>query len=171
MDSKKNKTADELEETEVEEETTTTKTTKKTKAAAEEANVEEVETNTAEVIEFESVTEQDYNIVEYEENKGYFILELKKTIQYEGKTFDKIEFDFEALNGRDLLAIEDEMARKNKISIGIELSKMNQYLLAVRAANKAKGKNGFTVTGDLLECLPISDFNKVCRATRDFFTE
>lgn len=106
-----------------------------------------------------------------QENPGYYYHELRVPISYDGVEFSEIHFDFEAMNGQDLLGVEEELARKNKISLGVELSKVNQYLLAVRAANKMKEENGFTMTSDLLEQLPMADFNSICNATRRFFTQ
>lgn len=106
-----------------------------------------------------------------EDNPGQYFHQLKTPIDYCGVVFESIKFDFEAMNGSDLLAVEEEMARKNKISVGVELSKANQYLLAVRGANQCKEENGFVMTSDLLEQLPMSDFNAICNATRRFFTQ
>ncbi len=106
-----------------------------------------------------------------EDNPGQYFHQLKRAIDYNGVVFDSIHFDFEAMNGSDLLKVEEEMARKNKISVGVELSKVNQYLLAVCGANQCKEENGFVMTSDLLEQLPMSDFNAICNATRRFFTQ
>lgn len=116
-------------------------------------------------------TLKDVELATIEDNPGYYLHILNETVVFDGVAFREIRFDFEAMNGRDLLQVEDEMARKNKISVGVELSKVNQYLLAVRAANQAREENGFIVTSDLLEQLPMADFNDICNATRRFFTQ
>ncbi len=151
----------------------------KSKGTIEEEVVEEVD---MEILEEEAVKptkiiaskKTQAKVVELavpQENPGYYYHELRVPISYDGVEFSEIHLDFEAMNGQDLLDVEEEIARKNKISLGVELSKVNQYLLAVRAANKMKDENGFTMTSDLLEQLPMADFNDICNATRRFFTQ
>lgn len=62
-------------------------------------------------------------------------LKLKKPLEYNGKKYEEIEYDLDALTGDDLLTAEAEMcASGGGAGQMVELSKM--YHAAVFAANQ-----------------------------------
>lgn len=84
---------------------------------------------------------------------------FKKTFEFEGKTYDKLTFDFEGLLGSDMIAVENEMAAVGEYVLSPEISTSFLSKMAARAAG---------VGSDLIEHLPIRDFGKIKNKSRDF---
>ena len=97
--------------------------------------------------------------MEHKDNKTVYIHKLGKTFEYEGKKYDELKFDFGALNGNDALAVEEELEAINKYILAPETSKAYQSRMAAKAAG---------VSNDLLEALPLQDFNRITNAARNF---
>lgn len=85
---------------------------------------------------------------------------LTKPFEYEGKTYEELLFDFGSLNGNDAIAIEEELEANNKYILAPETSKAYQSRMAARAAG---------IPSDLIEALPLQDFNRITNAARNFF--
>lgn len=90
-----------------------------------------------------------------------YVHEFAKPFTYEGKTYDKLVFDWYALTGKDSLAIETEMAMLGKTVIVPEFS--GDYLMRM-AAKACTTKIG----SDVIEALPLVDFNKIRNRARSF---
>lgn len=84
---------------------------------------------------------------------------FKKPFEFEGKTYDKLTFDFEGLLGSDMIAVENEMAAVGEYALSPEISTSFLSKMAARAAG---------VGSDLIEHLPIRDFGKIKNKSRDF---
>lgn len=84
---------------------------------------------------------------------------FKKPFEFEGKTYDKLTFDFEGLLGSDMIAVENEMAAVGEYVLSPEISTSFLSKIAARAAG---------VGSDLIEHLPIRDFGKIKNKSRDF---
>lgn len=74
---------------------------------------------------------------------------FEKPWEYEGKEYDKIEFDFGKLTGNDLIATEKEVK-------GIILAPEYDSECKITLASKASG-----VASDVLSALPIRDFRTI----------
>ena len=109
----------------------------------------ESEQETAQVKEFPTVTDSD--------TKN--IYNLSKPFEWEGKTYTKLNLDFERLTGVDMIAIENEMAAVGEYALSPEISTSYLSKLAARAAG---------VGNDVIEHMPIRDFAKVKNRSRDF---
>ena len=84
---------------------------------------------------------------------------FKPPFEFEGKTYDKLTFDFEGLLGSDMIAVENEMAAVGEDVLSPEISTSFLAKMAARAAG---------VGSDLIEHLPIRDFGKIKNKSRDF---
>lgn len=84
---------------------------------------------------------------------------FKKPFEFEGKTYDKLTFDFEGLLGSDMIAVENEMIAVGEYVLSPEISTSFLSKMAARAAG---------VGSDLIEHLPIRDFGKIKNKSRDF---
>lgn len=95
------------------------------------------------------------------ENKSKTVLEyeLSAPFEYEGKKYTKLTLDFGALSGHDAIQIEEELEDIGKYTIAPEASKAYQSKMAARAAG---------VSSDIIEALPMQDFNRVTSAARNF---
>lgn len=87
--------------------------------------------------------------------------ELKTPFSYEGKTYEKLTFDWGKLTGNDGLAIERECQAVGAPVIIPTLS--GEYLIRM-AARACTDKIG----SDTLAAMPISDYNRIRSAARSF---
>lgn len=84
---------------------------------------------------------------------------LKKPFEYEGKTHTEFKFDFEKLNGLDMIDTENELRDRGKFIISPETD--TAFIIAI-AAKAAK------VNDAVLSALPIADFLAIKRMTQRF---
>ena len=88
--------------------------------------------------------------------------------RFEGQTFERLDFDWARLTGRDSLAIEEEiLIRKRKTVVNAKFS--TDYLcgMAVRACtSRSVEGNAFSVFA--MEALPLGVFQKICSSARNF---
>lgn len=92
-------------------------------------------------------------------NVGVYVHRFKKPFEYEGTKHVTLNFCFERLSGKDMIAIEMEMQANNEYVIAPEISKSFQCKLASRAGG---------IGSDVIENMPFKDFNKITIAARDF---
>lgn len=121
-------------------------------------NEKEIET---EEIKAETEPQADIQRIEKESHKYTHVFE--EIFEYEGKQYDSLHFDWGKLKGRDGLAIERELK-----DLGIYFfipSTSSEYLIrmAVRASEEKIGV-------DVLEAIPIRDYNKIIGAAKGFLS-
>lgn len=95
---------------------------------------------------------------------AHLTVELKKPVTYNGKEYTELSFDFDALTGKDGLAIEDELNRLGKALIVPALS--GEYLIRM-AAKACTVKIG----ADIFDVLPLKDYNRIRSAARSFLLQ
>jgi hypothetical protein len=103
--------------------------------------------------------EKKTNVTESDTDGLNYTHVFKKPFEFEGKTYDKLTFDFEGLLGSDMIAVENEMAAVGEYVLSPEISTSFLSKMAARAAG---------VGSDLIEHLPIRDFGKIKNKSRDF---
>lgn len=96
------------------------------------------------------------------DDAGVYTHTFKKPFEYEGKTYEELTFDFEHLKGRDMVAIENEMQGASEYALAPEISTSFQSKMAARAAG---------IGSDVLEAMPLKDFNKITGAARRFLLD
>ncbi|MDO4301784.1 MAG: phage tail assembly protein [Clostridia bacterium] len=88
-----------------------------------------------------------------------YIHTFKEPFEYAGKEYKELVFEFGNLKGKDMIAVNNEiLATGGAITIA-EYDVVIQCKLAARAAK---------VGSDVIENLPIKDFNKITQAMRNF---
>lgn len=92
-------------------------------------------------------------------SSGVYVHKFSRPFTYEGITYETLEFPFERLTGRDMVKIEAEMQAQGEYAVAAEISRSFQAHMAARAAG---------VHPDVLEAMPINEFNKITNAARDF---
>lgn len=97
-----------------------------------------------------------------EKNVGVYTHKFKRPFAYEGKTYEEMTFNFERLTGRDMIAVETEMQMNNEYALAAEISQRAQAKIAARAAG---------VGSDVIEAMPLNDFNRITSAARDFLLD
>jgi hypothetical protein len=95
-------------------------------------------------------------------NAGVYVHKFKKPFEYEDKKYTTLNFYFERLTGKDLVAIENEMQANNEYALDPLLSRNLQGKLSARAAG---------IAGDVLEAMPLPEFNKIVNAARNFLID
>lgn len=109
--------------------------------------------------------EEEYNKAIEEaiedEDKSLYVHTFKRPLEYNGKVYDSLTFDFEALTGRDSLAVEDELQRQGTMVMVPTFSSPYLIRIAARACTEKIGS-------DALENLGISDFNRIRNKVRNF---
>lgn len=92
-------------------------------------------------------------------SSGVYVHKFSRPFTYEGITYETMEFPFERLTGRDMVKIEAEMQAQGEYAVAAEISRSFQAHMAARAAG---------VHPDVLEAMPINEFNRITNAARDF---
>lgn len=108
------------------------------------------------------LTEEQVEEEQEEMSAGRYVHVFSKPFQWEGKTYGQLAFNFENLTGRDTLAIERELAAKHIYMVVRALNLDFQMRVAARACESRIGI-------DMLEALPIRDFEKIMNRVRAFF--
>lgn len=93
---------------------------------------------------------------------------FKTPFQYEGRTYEKLTFDWESLSGRDSLDIEAEL-RKRGINLVVP-AYTGAYLtgMAARACTERNTKGKRFVTNAMIQSMPLGAFQKICGSARTF---
>lgn len=97
-----------------------------------------------------------------EGNTGVYTHKFKRPFEYDDKVYTEMTFDFERLTGRDVVSIETEMQMNNEYALAPEISRSFQSKMAAKAAG---------IGSDVLEALPMKDFNKITNAARSFLID
>lgn len=92
-------------------------------------------------------------------NVGVYTHKFKTPFEYSGAIYEELTFNFERLTGRDMVAIETEMQMNNEYALAPEISRNFQSKMAARAAG---------IGSDVLDAMPLPDFNRITNAARDF---
>lgn len=95
------------------------------------------------------------------EQNGVYIHEFSEPFTYEGKTYDKLTFNWYKLTGDDSLAIENELQSLGKVIVMPEFS--GDYL--VRMASRACTDN---IGADVILAMPLGDYNAIRGKARSF---
>ena len=90
-----------------------------------------------------------------------FKIELRKPVEYDGKEYKVLEFDFGKLTGDDGLNIENELQSLGKFTMVPAFS--GEYL--IRMAAKACTEK---VGSDIFKKISLADYNRIRGAARSF---
>lgn len=93
--------------------------------------------------------------------KEIFDYEFDPPVEYDGKKYAKLHFDFTKLRGKDSMAIEDEIRSMGKAVLVPALDSAYLVRFLAKACDEPIGY-------DLIEGLEIRDFNKLVRSAKDF---
>ena len=100
--------------------------------------------------------------VTHDMTAGVYTHTFKKPFEYAGETYTTLTFDFEKMTGRDMVSIETEMQMNNEYCLAPEVSRSFQAKMAAKAAG---------IGSDVLDAMPIKDFNRITNAARSFLID
>lgn len=109
-----------------------------------------------------SVVEADSEINEGSGYEHHF----KRPLTYKGKSISSLYFDWDALTGKDSLAIENELATLGKALMAPEFSGEFLTRMAVRACQTTV--DGERLGVDFFYEMPMGDFNRIRSRARSF---
>ena len=90
-----------------------------------------------------------------------YVHHFKRPFVFEGKTYEKLTFDFEKLIGKDSLNVEAELQAKGIMVMVPTFSGPYLIRIAARACKEGIGS-------DALEQMRIADYNKIRSKARNF---
>lgn len=90
---------------------------------------------------------------------GVYVHKFGKPFKSGDKTHSTLNFYFERLTGRDMIAIENEMQAMQEYALAPEISRSFQSKMAAKAGG---------IGSDVLESMPLNEFNRITNAARDF---
>ena len=110
-----------------------------------------------------ATTEKEWASVEAEvkQGSGSYPHTFSKPFSYEGKTYERLTFDFDKLTGNDCLAIENECSALGVAVVNPAFSGNFLVRMAARACTEKIGAN-------VLTAMPIYDFNRIRSKARSF---
>ena len=104
---------------------------------------------------------EEKKIQEEEVVPDTFEINLKKPVEYNGKTYTTLTFDFGKLTGEDGLNIENELQSIGKFAMVPAFSGEYLIRMAAKACNDPVGS-------DLFEKVSLSYYNRIRGAARGF---
>ena len=110
-----------------------------------------------------AVDAADTMVAEDEENESLalYVHEFEKPFTWEGKTYDKLTFDFSKLRGKDVLAIMREIRMAGITVASRTFDVEYQYRYAARCCEPRIGS-------DVIAALPAKEFERICTRVQRF---
>lgn len=96
-----------------------------------------------------------------EQNDGLYTHTFSKPVLYDGKTIEKLTFDFDSLTGGDSLDVESELMARNHFVVVKNVD--GEYLtrMAARACTEKIGH-------DIFRLMPVKDYGKITNIAKRF---
>ena len=91
-------------------------------------------------------------------------LKFKKPFEFEGKKYEELSFDFDALTGKDFLKMEKEMNLLGMAVVNPEFSTPFIARMAIKACSEK-------ISIDFVESLPLKEFDALRSMARNFLTK
>lgn len=99
---------------------------------------------------------------------GGYVHKFRMPFKYKGKTYEQLAFDFEALTGKDMLSIGQELQALRVNFSNPTLNLEFQARAAVRACTERDEKDKRVFTVAALQSMPAFDFHCITGMARNF---
>lgn len=103
-----------------------------------------------------------------ENNSGTYTHTFAQPFSYEGRTYDKLTFDWNGLSGKDSVEIERGLLRRGVTTVVAEFTPEYLASMAARSCTYRSAEGLRTVDIDMLYALPLPEFRAICGAARRF---
>ena len=94
-------------------------------------------------------------------NPDVFLLKLRKPFEWDGKTYERLTFNWSKLTGRDSIEVEREMTLQGRGTATPEFTGEFQTRLACRACMERLPYDG-------IQALPLYEYSLIQRKARNF---
>ena len=92
---------------------------------------------------------------------GQYIVAIKDTFEYMGKSYNELTFDFNTLKGQDCLDISAELALRGVTLVAPEFSMEYQRLFATKACLQKLPSDAYLL-------MPAKTFQRIVKGARSF---
>ncbi len=113
----------------------------------------------AEEVEIQAQADPDY---------GTYTHIFHKPFSFEGKTFERMTFDWGSLTGKDSTAVNRELRGRNVFVVVDTYTIEYLTAMAARACTDRDEMGRRVVSSQTLEALPVRDFRTICNKIRTF---
>ena len=103
-----------------------------------------------------------------QKDNGAYTHVFQEPFTYQGRTYEKLTFNWDSLSGRDSVAIERELLSRNITTVMAQFTPEYLASMAARACTYRNDDGFRTITTDALYELPILEFRAICDAARRF---
>jgi len=113
----------------------------------------------AEEVEIQAQAEQDY---------GTYTHIFRRPFSFEGRTFERMTFDWGSLTGKDSTAVNRELRGRNVFVVVDTYTIEYLTAMAARACTDRDEMGRRVVSSQTLEALPVRDFRTISNKIRSF---
>lgn len=126
------------------------------------ANIKKIENNNAAELRAAEQAVGSDSVLLDEQPDGMYTHKFAEPIQYDGKTFDKLTFDFDSLTGGDSLDVESELLSKGHAVVVRTID--GEYLsrMCARACTESVG-------ADIFRHMKVKDYGQITNVAKRFF--
>lgn len=103
-----------------------------------------------------------------EKETGSYTHTFKNPFPWKGKTYEKLTFDWTALDGGDHLEIESEIVMKGRTLVSPAFTGDFLAGMAARACTERDEEGKRVIDGQALKKMPMTDFQAITRKARGF---
>ena len=103
-----------------------------------------------------------------EQKTGSYTHTFKNPFPWNGKTYEKLTFDWAALDGGDHLEIESEIVMKGRTLVSPAFTGDFLAGMAARACTERDEKGKRVIDGRAIKEMPLTDFQAITRKARGF---
>ena len=127
---------------------------------------DEITAETAQIVE--QAVGSDSVLLE-ESPDSLYVHTFEKPIEYNGKTYEKLTFDFDSLTGGDSLDVESELMARNHPVLVRNIDSEYVIRMAAKACTE-RGADGKRVIGhDIFRNMTVKDYGRITNIARRFF--
>jgi len=100
--------------------------------------------------------------------RGTYTRVFSRPFTYQGRTFERMNFDWSVLTGEDSAKVKRELAQKRE-NVSVEVFSDNYLIaMAARACTNRDAGGMRTVSAATLEALPVCEYLRIRNGIRDF---
>lgn len=103
-----------------------------------------------------------------EQETGSYTHTFKNPFPWNGKTYEKLTFDWTALDGGDHLEIESEIVMKGRTLVSPAFTGDFLAGMAARACTERDEEGKRVIDGRAIKKMPMTDFQAITRKARGF---